>query len=357
MIVSSRWIGVGCLLLAGSAVSHARSGGRDACCGVEQVKSVGGGLVALGSGGLLVWSPRGDTHLLRPDGSWATPGRVSISDVREAVAAGEGALLVRVNDPPEVVLVDATGARQQSWHPRLGKAGTPSLPFSVFGSGTRRWLVTATTLVPLLDQSKGGSPVPIASAPPPVHLPPSFADLATRKSASPAPLPDVLAVEEGWLLACVRRPACATKQDCEDGVCERTGPHAWRTPDRYAGRSVLCGSWIVHGDKDRVAARAVETGAITTERRLKGDADRPLACAGPDKVLVGDDTTVTVLSLPDLRTLSERKLRSGRIAAVAFTGGRIAVTTKNQSTVRLFSSAPTRCISADDADDPGPPAF
>ena len=281
-------------------------------------------------------------------GSWSDPGSgFDFWTSGRRSPTGEGALLVRGADPPEVVLVDAAGARKESWHPSPGLSGR----FSVFGTGTRRWLVTDhRAQFPLLEHSKGGSPVPIAIGAA-ARAPPSFADLGKRKTASPAPLPDVLTLDEGSLLACVRRPACATKQGCEDGACERTGPHAWRTPDRYAGRSVLCGSWIVHGDKDRVASRAVETGAITTERRLKGGVDRPLACAGADRVVVGDDKTVTLLSLPDLRTLSERKLRSGRIAAVAIMGDRIAVTTKNQSAVHLFSSAPTRCISDDDADD------
>jgi hypothetical protein len=335
------WFILGCLLLAGGAVSHAHSGGPESC-GVEEFKSVGAGLVALGGRGLLVWSPRGATQARREDGSWTAPGRASISDVREAIPDAEGALLVRVADPAEVVLLDTTGAQKETWHPHLGLAGRPSPPFSVFGRGTRRWLVTTTGLTPLLAQSKLG---------PPATLPPSITDLLKAKSASPATLPDVLALDEGSVLACLRRPACPDKRDCEDGVCERTGSHVWRTPDRYAGRSVLCGSWIVHGDKDLVAARAVETGAISTERRLKGGVDRPLACAGPDRVVVGDDKTVTLLSLPDLRTLAERRLRSGRIAAVAITGDRIATTTKNQSTVHLFSSAPTRCISDDDADD------
>jgi hypothetical protein len=49
MIAHARLLGIGCLLLAGSAVSHARSGGPDSCA-LEEVKSVGGGLVALGGG-------------------------------------------------------------------------------------------------------------------------------------------------------------------------------------------------------------------------------------------------------------------------------------------------------------------
>jgi hypothetical protein len=271
-------------------------------------------MIALADDQLLVWHGDGRAQLRTTSGAWTEMFQLPVHAIMDVKPDEAGFLITGAIKPGTSVVLAMTAQGRELDRWVMDGHDTYRL---VVDSRSRR-AVTREGMVPLLAGGKLGT-----------------VDAWPPQEKNAFAVPPTLIVKDDVTI--IWREANLSRQHRTAGSFERIGPAGWRFEGDFIGPPICCGEWLIYSERSRGSGpvvRSVRSGAV--ENRIENHAQAVIACAGSNRVLVGD-RELSLLELPAGKVLWTQPIAGAQIADLAVMNNFVAYRVHDSTAIFLTS--------------------
>ena len=275
------------------------------------------GMVALEDDQLLLWHGDGRAQLRMTNGQSSEVFHLPVQAIMDIKPDGTGFL---VTGSPTlgasvVLRMTARGEELDRW--RMNEHEFRTLLVDSHG----RRVVTRLGMLPLFPGGKLGPLEPF----------PNLAQGSSTRS------PTILTQDEVQVIWFVPD---LSKEHQSNGSCERLGPNGWKFEVNFLAPPVMCGEWLVVLERfgnSGLTVRSLSSGAIRS--RITHHSESAIAYGGSNRLVVGD-RQLSLLKLPEGKTVWTRPISGTRITSLAIMKSFIAYQVRDSSDIFLSRISP-----------------